>query len=712
MKRLFVFLGMLLIIHNSLSCQIAHTKYKNILLKTFNNEDKTPFIKLNFDPEKAKEEKSMCAKSHKTFHFAKSIEVSYDFTNSGKWMQHGKLNIWKAGFYSPGAHSLNVIFSKFKLPKGVEVFIYNPSKDYILGGYNYKNNKPFDIFAVAPIPGDSIIIECRIKNSIKKRSFLRIGKIAHDYKNIFKYLDSQENLEAAGSCNKDVKCPLADDWQQEKNAVSRILYNGSDLCTGTLINNTKNNAKPYVLTANHCLHTNANANSAIFIFQYESPYCSGPTGKKNKSISGSNLVATADDLDFSLVELTSSLPFVFFPFFAGWDVTNDQPQQGVTIHHPQGDVKKISIDENPLTTASYGSGYKPLSHWRVSNWEYGTTEKGSSGCPVFNEDRRIIGDLTGGEASCSNPINDYFAKLYSSWDTYASSSKQLKTWLDPLQTGNKKLNGYNPINDYCDTITNIGDTEQLLLYFTEKGYITGHSANSYNKFAEHIRSPGESNLIGMNLDVSKAYSVSLASFITVKIWKDGGSIPGDELYSKNVLFNTLKPKSYNFVEFDSTVVINGDFFAGYQIYYYFLADTFALYQAEDRGTNGNNTAYIYYNNTWQDYKSLFDINTALSLEVLGCNSQTAGFATDRFPKKEPVVYPNPASNKLIIDLNGINKKEIIVELYSITGKKVLSKINPAINPTIHLSLHDLKPGLYIVRLTTGNEIYTKKIIKN
>ena len=129
----------------------------------------------------------------------------------------------------------------------------------------------------------------------------------------------------------------------------------------------------------------------FFYFDYESPYCNGPDGNSLKSISGSSLIATTDNnLDFALVELTAEPPFNYRPYFTGWNNTNIPPDNSFSIHHPLGDVKKIAIDVDQATTDDYGEGYDVNTHWLIGDWETGTTEKGSSGAPLFNQDGELI----------------------------------------------------------------------------------------------------------------------------------------------------------------------------------------------------------------------------------------------------------------------------------------------------------------------------------
>ncbi len=79
-------------------------------------------------------------------------------------------------------------------------------------------------------------------------------------------------------------------------------------------------------------------------------------------------------------------------------------------------------------------------------WDRGTTEPGSSGAPLFNFQHQVIGNLTGGEAVCSLPVNDYFSKIYKCWNLYREPTRQLSYWLDPDKTEVVAIKGYDPYN--------------------------------------------------------------------------------------------------------------------------------------------------------------------------------------------------------------------------------------------------------------------------
>ena len=99
-----------------------------------------------------------------------------------------------------------------------------------------------------------------------------------------------------------------------------------------------------MLTAEHCINKKEYADKSVFLFNYESPSCFGEVGPVSMSIAGCDTMAVGDSLDFSLVRLSIAPPDSFDVYFAGWDRSDFQSSGTSTIHHPYGDVKKISFD--------------------------------------------------------------------------------------------------------------------------------------------------------------------------------------------------------------------------------------------------------------------------------------------------------------------------------------------------------------------------------
>lgn len=390
---------------------------------------------------------------------AKGFRVDISPGNYGLWEilpDGGKL--WRMRILSKGAGAIHIMFDQFILPEGAELFLYNNDKSQILGAFGWENNQTSGILAIAPIRGEEIMIEYFEPADVSFNGILHIGNIGHNYR--YNSLTDADGFGDSEVCNKDVNCEAAADWQLQKRSVCMIVFQKSNgdyyLCSGALINNAKNNGIPYLLTANHCLPTYYEAQTAIYYFNYESPFCNGPDGDLSQTISGSTIRATTYQLDFCLVELSSAPPPSYKPYYSGWDITTEAPKKSVCIHHPLGDVKKIAFYNAVAITGDfiYLYDYNDNTHWYIEDWHYGITQGGASGSPLYNQDHRIVGDLTGGSTGGNCTSSDaFFAKICHSWADYTSLTRlQLKPWLDPDNTGVTFLDGYEPASTLVENI--------------------------------------------------------------------------------------------------------------------------------------------------------------------------------------------------------------------------------------------------------------------
>lgn len=166
-----------------------------------------------------------------------------------------------------------------------------------------------------------------------------------------------------------------------------MISGGTRLCSGAMINNAKKDGRQLFLTANHCLFGYDNW---VLGFNYQSPVCDNLDGPTNFTAHGVNLLARNSYSDFALFEVVEKIPESYSVFLSGWSRRDDPPPFVVGIHHPSGDVKKISLSKNKISASDYFAE-QGTSHWKVAEWSDGTTEKGSSGSPVFDDHHRIVG---------------------------------------------------------------------------------------------------------------------------------------------------------------------------------------------------------------------------------------------------------------------------------------------------------------------------------
>ena len=437
-----IFLALLLFVSVFVNAQIKHKS--QIADHSYRSSSGVPVVALPELSDQKVHQAKESSLSTKKMQFAIMRELGIDVLENSLETQIATGTVWRVAIVSPGAKSIYAEFSEFELPEGGELSLYNPSLSHVIGAFTSDNNKFSKTFSVLPIVGDTLVVEYFQPNNKQGAPILVLGRIGHDFLGITSVLGGSKdgNFGRSGNCNIDINCFDGNLWARDKRSVARIIANGN-LCTGSLVNNTKQDAQPLFYTANHCINSQEIADNMIAVFNYESPDCNGLDGSVEQAISGGIMRATTAALDMALVELSETPLPSFQPYYAGWDRLDAPSLQTIGIHHPQGDVKKISKDFDPPLSGTY-LPYKEDAHWHIEGWDLGTTEGGSSGSPLFNQDHRVIGALTGGEAYCGYSFNDYYGKLASAWESFPDAANQLKAWLDPLNTGVTSLNGYDP----------------------------------------------------------------------------------------------------------------------------------------------------------------------------------------------------------------------------------------------------------------------------
>jgi PKD repeat protein len=371
--------------------------------------------------------------------FGENMYVDYDMKNSGTWdlLPKGE-KIWRLMIKSPGAYTINLTFNNYLLPPGAKLFIYNTDHSHVIGAFTDQNNQADRVFATTLVQGDEITIEYYEPAYPAFPGELHLDRITHGYRDAYKYAKS---FGTSGSCNNNVNCPEAAGWESQIRSVCMLVSGGSGFCTGAIVNNTSNDGIPYILTANHCY---SDPSSWVFWFNWQSPTCANPgSNPAYNSLSGATLKSRNTDSDFCLVQMNNTPPASYSPYYAGWNRENAGASSGAGIHHPDGDIKKISYSVTPFTSDTW-SGTPADSHWKV-NWSDGVTEPGSSGSPMFDQNHRIIGQLHGGPSACSgSSLWDFYGKFSMSWAQGATSATRLKEWLDPTNIAGLTLDGFDP----------------------------------------------------------------------------------------------------------------------------------------------------------------------------------------------------------------------------------------------------------------------------
>ncbi|MBS1491867.1 MAG: T9SS type A sorting domain-containing protein [Bacteroidetes bacterium] len=403
-----------------------------------------------FDMEEVKrQDKIESAMKDIPFRFGYGYSVNIGLTNAGTWntLADGS-KVWRVEITSAGAFGLNFIYNKFYMPKGCKFFVYSQDRTMILGAFDENNNIPERMFSTAPVKGETVVLELNVPAGVSETPELNVSSVVHEYKDIFRFMKAfTDDFGTSGSCEINVNCPLGDPWKKQSRSVAMVLLSdGTRWCSGSLLNNTRNDGTPFFMSANHCL--SGSTTTWIFMFKYESPNCSIIDGPTNFTITGATLLANNAASDFALMKLSSKPPSSYNVYYAGWNRADVGATSGAGIHHPDGDIKKISFSLVPYTSDTW-SGTPANSHWKVNwsaiNGNTAVTEGGSSGSPMYDQNQRFIGQLHGGPSACgASQLWDFYGKFSMSWDYGSTSSTRVKDWLDSANTGVTVLDGYDP----------------------------------------------------------------------------------------------------------------------------------------------------------------------------------------------------------------------------------------------------------------------------
>lgn len=393
--------------------------------------------------------------------FAGAMQLNLSPENIGEWTTttDGRQR-WQLRIRSEEALGLAVFFDSLQLPAQSNLYVYapyQPQKAMLYGGAGGSQTRSWLGF----IDGEEVVIEYDAPVGTTKMPF-HIWRLDYAYA-ADKYTAGQSSTPLFGfgsssDCHDNINCPAGNAWQIEQRGVCRvalILQEGTGFCTGTLVNNTSGDRKPYLLSGFHCQDGYTPLFDLWrFDFFYQAPSCSNPTEEPAyTSVFGSFLRAGRWQSDFLLLELFPHPILNQLPRY-GWDRSGTAPGTAGVVHHPRGDIKKIglsttaSIVQNTVINWNNNRVTPTMHHFRVV-YSNGTIEIGSSGAALFNQNRRIVGQLHGSGLpnSCDNTVG-YFGRLSVSWEGGGTPDTRLRDWLDPVQSGVNELDSLAAVTSF------------------------------------------------------------------------------------------------------------------------------------------------------------------------------------------------------------------------------------------------------------------------
>jgi hypothetical protein len=303
----------------------------------------------------------------------------------------------------------------------VEVRVYHPGGTAVFGPYFADRADEDGRWWTPTIDGDTIGIELIVSEPEPGQPLPAISSVAYIY--------SGDNCAQCSTgpgtpltCHNCIPCFAS--WQNADGravgAISFIAGGGCFTCSGALLNRGAGDFSPLFMTANHCISTQAQANTLEVRWLYEATGCTNCTGVPDYNSvnrnNGSLLLKRHTGTDWALLGLYDPPNIPGGAWYLGWSAagtwTVGDPATGV--HHPNASHKRLSqgvYEGTANATFCDGKGENCFSaDVRNINLTNGTAEGGSSGSPIFDSERRVRGTLCGGLDGCA-PTNAYYGRL-------------------------------------------------------------------------------------------------------------------------------------------------------------------------------------------------------------------------------------------------------------------------------------------------------------
>ncbi len=349
------------------------------------------------------------------------IDLDIDFIRSATCMElNDGGRICRLGIISESALALNLICDSFFLPQGANLYMYNEDTSMVLGAYTDLNNNDARKFPSGLLKGNKMIIDYYEPSNVKGSGILHFSRIIHVHEDVFNPVTNRAILEFF--CYNDAICePI---WCDQRRSVVIIYNDQGARGSGALITNGRRDLTPYILTAQHLLDNDESGTLSqteknqvqnwVYCFNSQREICAtgGGYGNVYYPMNGATFKAGSQKSDFTLVELNNKPPGAYNTYYSGWSKKNQRPKSGAVFHHPRGRSKKIGLYDEKLKkkTLPENQFYLPLSKtkvWKMQKFDDGSAvEPVSSGGPIYNQDKLIVGQVAGGPKP-SNIFHSY-----------------------------------------------------------------------------------------------------------------------------------------------------------------------------------------------------------------------------------------------------------------------------------------------------------------
>jgi hypothetical protein len=409
-----------------------------------------------------------------------AVDVPHRFTTStfGEWSFTGSTREWTYSVRIPSAVSMSFYAPLVQLPPSAELIVTGSSAS---ATYRASDLSHASLWG-RPLLGDTLTFRISVAAGDASNVQFEVVSLQAGYRGLSRDVPDHPTYrrlnapvgEALSGCTQNYACYSSAGNQGPGKATVAVLIGNIGQCTGTLLNNTREDGRPYVLTARHCengeLGGGAPGAAASVTIYWDAVTPCGEalgaiySGNGVRSQSGARTVV--EQQDAWLIEL-NDVPRSDEPYYAGWDATGSVFVGGYSIHHAMT-LKKQFVTwhgQSILQTipaevldAPYNSDF-----WGVVN-ELGNVGAGASGGALFDPNNHVVGTATlaalvNGEnsegvcpaatppAPSPSTITAQYTAFSAVWNSTEDPSSTtsditLQSVLDPDDTGHLTLDGF------------------------------------------------------------------------------------------------------------------------------------------------------------------------------------------------------------------------------------------------------------------------------
>jgi len=317
--------------------------------------------------------------------------------------------LWSGSFKVQQAYRMRLHLTNVKLPDGATLWVYGSAGGDPIAFGKELLSPDGDLYTPS-VGGDTVYLELEapVAKDGQGTGFdvrdvvqlVNVGSLAT--------FNPPAGTNDAPSCLVDAVCVSSstlDVIDQYRRAVAHLEYvkqSGSYVCTGGLVNDSDGSTfVPYLLTANHCIDTQAVATTLETFWDYKTASCGGAFPNLNTfpHNDGSTLLATSTVSDFTFLRL-NSVPAG--RVYLGWKSAASATVDGTKLYrisHPFPDAYNQPGPQSfsqTVANSTFGTCQgRPLGNYVYSTGGQGGVYGGSSGSPVILAGGYIVGQLFG-----------------------------------------------------------------------------------------------------------------------------------------------------------------------------------------------------------------------------------------------------------------------------------------------------------------------------